>query len=99
MVAVHRQIRPQFGHVELPSGPCAMLPLIERSDMAEARFVVEQNKAGKWFWHQVAANGRKIATSGQSFASEQSATRAAAGAKLAARGAKVVVKPPKKRGA
>lgn len=47
-----------------------------------AAFRVEPNKGGRWFWHEIAANGQVIGTSGQSFASHADALRACENAKL-----------------
>lgn len=41
-----------------------------------AEWRVKRNKAGRWFWHMVAANGQVIFTSGEDFASQENAKRA-----------------------
>jgi uncharacterized protein YegP (UPF0339 family) len=41
-----------------------------------AEWKVKRNKAGRWFWHMVAANGQVIFTSGEDFASQENAKRA-----------------------
>lgn len=40
------------------------------------RFEVYQDRAGKWRWRLVAANGKRVAASGESFASASNAARA-----------------------
>jgi uncharacterized protein YegP (UPF0339 family) len=62
---------------------------IEEAPLAGPKIIVEKNRAGKWFWHQIAANGKKVATSGQSFASKESAEKAALAAKVGAAKAKI----------
>ncbi len=55
------------------------------------KYTVKQNKAGKWFWHEVAGNGEIIGTSGQSFSSEAAAVRACENAKARAAAAPIEV--------
>jgi uncharacterized protein YegP (UPF0339 family) len=59
-----------------------------------AEFRVERNKGGRWFWHEVAANGQVIGTSGQSFASQADARRACENAKWRAAQAPIRVADP-----
>ena len=59
-----------------------------------ATFRVEPNKAGRWFWHEIAANGQVIGTSGQSFASQADALRACENAKARAAQAPIRVHDP-----
>ena len=40
------------------------------------RFEIYQDRAGKWRWRLIAANGERVAASGQSFASHFNAERA-----------------------
>jgi uncharacterized protein YegP (UPF0339 family) len=41
-----------------------------------AEWRVKRDKANRWFWHMIAANGQVIFTSGQAFASQGDAKRA-----------------------
>jgi uncharacterized protein YegP (UPF0339 family) len=58
--------------------------------MANAKFVVYKDKADKYRWRLVAANGSETAASGQHFASHSDAKRAAEEVKQHAARADVV---------
>lgn len=58
--------------------------------MANAKFVVYKDKADKYRWRLVAANGQETASSGQHFASHADAKRAAEGVKEHAATAEIV---------
>ena len=55
------------------------------------KYVVKKNKAGMWFWDEIAANGEVIDTSGQSFSSQADALRACENAKARAAAAPIEV--------
>lgn len=55
------------------------------------KFRIERNRAGKWFWHEVAGNGEIIGTSGQDFFSQGDAKRAVENAKASAAAAPIEV--------
>lgn len=55
------------------------------------KFRIERNRAGKWFWHEVAVNGEIIGTSGQDFFSQEDAKRAVENAKASAAAAPIEV--------
>jgi uncharacterized protein YegP (UPF0339 family) len=55
------------------------------------KYVVKKNKAGMWFWDEIAANGQVIDTSGQSFSSQADALRACENAKDRAAAAPIEV--------
>jgi uncharacterized protein YegP (UPF0339 family) len=55
---------------------------------------VLKNKVGRWFWHEIAANGEVIGTSGESFASQHNAMRACENAKARAAQAPIRVEDP-----
>jgi uncharacterized protein YegP (UPF0339 family) len=55
------------------------------------KYRVKQNRAGKWFWDEIAANGETIDTSGQSFSSQAAAVRACENAKARAAAAPIEV--------
>jgi uncharacterized protein YegP (UPF0339 family) len=57
--------------------------------MPDPKIVIEKNRAGKWFWHQIASNGKKVATSGEPFSSKAAAEKAAERAKAGAAKAKI----------
>jgi uncharacterized protein YegP (UPF0339 family) len=57
-----------------------------------AKYRVEKNKAGKWFWHEIAGNGQKISTAGQSFATKASAKRACENARAKAGSAPIEIR-------
>jgi uncharacterized protein YegP (UPF0339 family) len=58
------------------------------------KYKVQPDKAGRWFWHMIAANGQVIGTSGQSFASQADAVRACENAKSRAAQAPISVQDP-----
>jgi uncharacterized protein len=58
--------------------------------MANAKFVVYKDRAEKYRWRLVAANGQTTASSGEDFASHSDAKRAAEGVKESAATAEVV---------
>lgn len=60
-----------------------------------AKYRVEENKAGNWYWHEIGANGRKIGTSGQSFSSESAARKACENARTKAAKAPIEVRGKK----
>jgi uncharacterized protein YegP (UPF0339 family) len=59
-----------------------------------SKFRIERNRAGKWFWHEIAGNGEIIGTSGQDFFSQEDAKRAVENAKASAAAAPVEVSNP-----
>ena len=59
-----------------------------------ARYRVEPNRVGKWFWHEIAGNGEVIGTSGQSFSSRADAWRACENAKASAAAAPIEANDP-----
>jgi uncharacterized protein YegP (UPF0339 family) len=68
-----------------------MIPaMIERI----AKFVVKKDAAGKWFWHEMAANGQVIGTSGQPFYSQSDALQACENAKARAAVAPIEIEDP-----
>jgi uncharacterized protein YegP (UPF0339 family) len=58
--------------------------------MANAKFVIYQDKGGHYRWKLVAPNGQETASSGEAFASHANAKRAAEGVKEHAGAAEVV---------
>jgi uncharacterized protein YegP (UPF0339 family) len=58
------------------------------------RYRVEPNRAGRWFFHEIAGNGEVIDTSGQSFSSKDAAMRACKNAKARAAAAPIEVHDP-----
>jgi uncharacterized protein YegP (UPF0339 family) len=60
--------------------------------MANAKFVIYADKAGKYRWRLVSANGKETASSAQHFASHYDAKRAAEHVKEYAATAEIVDK-------
>jgi uncharacterized protein YegP (UPF0339 family) len=56
-----------------------------------AKFDMYQDRAKKWRWRLIAANGQKVASSGESFDSRSNAVRAARNVKRLAPGATIPV--------
>jgi len=54
-------------------------------------FKVLKNTSGNWYWHLIAANGRKVATAGESFSSKEAAKTAAENVKNNAGSASIEV--------
>jgi len=58
------------------------------------KFVLKKDAAGRWFWHEIAANGQIIGTSGQPFYSQSDAIRACENAKARAAAAPIEIEDP-----